>query len=575
MYSIGSFLQEEELSGLKLVVGGSNLQAEITNINIIDNPDSYDWLSSGDLLLTTGYFCRDDEAVQRQLIRELAELNCVGLAIKTRRYLDVIPEAMLEEAERLDFPLIEIPVQYPLSKICKVVFERLSGGGVEKADRFVSLYHSITESMLEPEGITRMLAILGDFIGNSVLLLGSKWELLGYAENEENPLPMAQYLRLQPGEVVFPEDFTCQMPADFAKYTKAVKRIYAVGDQRVVCRIMPLSGGNALFGYLLVWETRRKMQSIEYLALEIAVSALALDRYRTRQMEEIRMHIRQDFFDDLLSGKLQSAEEVDSIAGMHNMEADGTYLCTVAKLDSAVRGTENYVEMHDAFLRIKDRMIAAIAELAHDEGRSCISIHRGSLIITFLRLTRTESDQRIGEDNRQFIRRMYHRLHAVTEQYVLNIGVGEPTARLINVRRSFTQAQEAIRVSGGLRSTDGVHFYEDLIIYQLLNSGVENEKSTELYTLSIRSLVEYDRQNETNMVETLDCYFACKCNVSETAKALYIHRNTLIYRIEKIKTILGRDLKNSEERLLLQLGLRIYQVQQIRENGGGAAGKYS
>ena len=90
---------------------------------------------------------------------------------------------------------------------------------------------------------------------------------------------------------------------------------------------------------------------------------------------------------------------------------------------------------------------------------------------------------------------------------------------------------------------------------------MENEKSAELYTLSIRSLVEYDKQNATNMVETLDCYFACNCNVSETAKALFIHRNTLIYRIDKIKSILGRDLKDSEE----QLGLRVYQVRQIRE----------
>lgn len=79
------------------------------------------------------------------------------------------------------------------------------------------------------------------------------------------------------------------------------------------------------------------------------------------------------------------------------------------------------------------------------------------------------------------------------------------------------------------------------------------------------SRIEYDKQNATNMVETLDYYFACNCNVSETAKALFIHRNTLIYRIDKIKSILGRDLKDSEERLLLQLGLRVYQVRQIRE----------
>lgn len=47
MYTIGSFLREEELTGLKLMTDTADLQAEITNINIIDNPDSYDWLSSG------------------------------------------------------------------------------------------------------------------------------------------------------------------------------------------------------------------------------------------------------------------------------------------------------------------------------------------------------------------------------------------------------------------------------------------------------------------------------------------------------------------------------------------------
>ena len=82
MYTIGSFLREEELTGLKLMTDTADLQAEITNINIIDNPDSYDWLSSGDFLLTTGYFLRDDEAMQCQLVRELSELGCVGWPLK-------------------------------------------------------------------------------------------------------------------------------------------------------------------------------------------------------------------------------------------------------------------------------------------------------------------------------------------------------------------------------------------------------------------------------------------------------------------------------------------------------------
>lgn len=49
-------------------------------------------------------------------------------------------------------------------------------------------------------------------------------------------------------------------------------------------------------------------------------------------------------------------------------------------------------------------------------------------------------------------------------------------------------------------------------------------------------------------------------NISETAKEMFIHRNTLIYRIEKIKEILKTDLKNYEELLQIQLALRIYRL---------------
>lgn len=99
---------------------------------------------------------------------------------------------------------------------------------------------------------------------------GGKWELMAYAENAGNPMPLSRYLPLQKGEVIFPESITGNMPSDFSKYAKAIKRVFSAGEERAVCRILPVSGGNALFGYLVVWETGRKMQSVEYLALEIA-----------------------------------------------------------------------------------------------------------------------------------------------------------------------------------------------------------------------------------------------------------------------------------------------------------------
>ena len=62
------------------------------------------------------------------------------------------------------------------------------------------------------------------------------------------------------------------------------------------------------------------------------------------------------------------------------------------------------------------------------------------------------------------------------------------------------------------------------------------------------------------MIRTLEAYFERHGNLKKTANALYIHRNTLLYRLERIQDITGLDLNNPETRLALQLTLRIHKM---------------
>jgi PucR family transcriptional regulator, purine catabolism regulatory protein len=77
---------------------------------------------------------------------------------------------------------------------------------------------------------------------------------------------------------------------------------------------------------------------------------------------------------------------------------------------------------------------------------------------------------------------------------------------------------------------------------------------------SLGTIYEHDRMHGTSYIVTLENFFSNNLNISETAKAMFLHRNTLIYRIDKIKEILNSDLKNSEELLQLQLALKIFRL---------------
>jgi DNA-binding PucR family transcriptional regulator len=71
----------------------------------------------------------------------------------------------------------------------------------------------------------------------------------------------------------------------------------------------------------------------------------------------------------------------------------------------------------------------------------------------------------------------------------------------------------------------------------------------------VRPLAEYDRERRSDLVRTLDIYFAVGSNASEAADRLFLHRNSMLYRLERAQQLTGLDLREPASRLALQLGL--------------------
>ena len=71
----------------------------------------------------------------------------------------------------------------------------------------------------------------------------------------------------------------------------------------------------------------------------------------------------------------------------------------------------------------------------------------------------------------------------------------------------------------------------------------------------IGPLMEHDRTRRSDLVRTLKTYFATGANASEAADRLFLHRNSMIYRLERIQKLTGLDLKDHRVALALQLGL--------------------
>jgi sugar diacid utilization regulator len=134
-------------------------------------------------------------------------------------------------------------------------------------------------------------------------------------------------------------------------------------------------------------------------------------------------------------------------------------------------------------------------------------------------------------------------------------GMGEVARSPLEVRRSAAEAQDTARLGLLVVGPGHIARTADLGVYRLL---LALDKSGDLQPFVDRELapLRNTARKEDHLLETVEVYLACNGNLSEAARRLHLHRNSLLYRLHHIRDLLGHDLESPELRLALQLALK-------------------
>jgi purine catabolism regulator len=141
----------------------------------------------------------------------------------------------------------------------------------------------------------------------------------------------------------------------------------------------------------------------------------------------------------------------------------------------------------------------------------------------------------------------------------LAIGIGRPVENLLQLRGSYRDAAQAMTLEHRLRHNKP-QAYANLGVYRLLLPLSETNELRAFADQILGQLIVDERAGKTHLLETLRVYFECNGNVAQTAKQLFIHRNTLLYRLDRVREVGKVDLDDAETRLQLQLALRAYEL---------------
>jgi len=175
-----------------------------------------------------------------------------------------------------------------------------------------------------------------------------------------------------------------------------------------------------------------------------------------------------------------------------------------------------------------------------------------------------------GEAGRRASSAILRELESGLPGFAFAIGRSRHVADPLDLHRAGNEALLAVNVVEG----DPEHAelaYEDTGTYQLLLPHMrEPAELARFYDETVRPLVAYDEQYETDLLGTLATFLECDANVNATAARLFTHRHTIRYRFERVRELTGLDVSSSDGREKLSLGLKAMRVLGIAAPRGPA-----
>lgn len=308
--------------------------------------------------------------------------------------------------------------------------------------------------------------------------------------------------------------------------------------------IAAVTAGDELFG-ALVLRGHPGLDPVDQLTLERAAMVTSLLLLARRSAAEAEQRVRGELLDDLLDARDRDPRLLGDRARRLGADLTATHVVLAARLDATAPDAD-----HEADAR--RRLWAAASHLAAT-GHGLAAARDGGTVL-LLPLAR-------GDDATDLARRTARHLGTAVHEAV-TVGASAPVEDLVThpdaVAAAYTEARRCLDALGLLgRSGDGAAA-EDFGFLGLLLAGDRNV--TGFVDRTIGPVVAYDERRGTDLVRTLDAYFACGMSPARTKDELHVHVNTVAQRLERVGRLLGDDWQSPSRALEIQLALRLHRL---------------
>jgi purine catabolism regulator len=517
--------------GTMVIAGRRGLTRPVTWVSVLNTrPPAFPDLRGGEIALLSLDAMRllSDKLTLVTLVRDLAEMEVSAVGV-----LGEINHPAQDAAERLGIPLLRLPDTATLRDVERHIAQVLMGSPVSAEQRGQEVREQLLQLSTENRGLEALTEVLADMVGKTVVVQDKRlrplaaagplttqieWSAIEDALYDADPLPALFRDRMEVAQAS-PDPVTIPLPPT------NLRRLVA-----------PIVAGKMGRGFLsLIITPQQNYDDLDVAFARHGAAVCALEMAKEKAIREAQKRVQGNVLEQFLGGIISENEA----------------LLRLTRL--GYQPEQHYTTLYIGGVHTNAPTARQIEALCNEQasalGIGALVQPYGTEVIVF-----SQGDESTARDLALAVQgRTLERYHEAVA-----VGMGQCAFALSSWRESFQQAVAAFRTAHQWHLNAPLAFRE-MGVYRLLSLLAGSPELGKFYREILGELAE-DTPSNGEFILTLDAFFEEHGNLTRTAKRLHVHRNTLLYRMERIHEITGLDLDNPETRLAVNLALRIRRI---------------
>ncbi|MDO0822485.1 PucR family transcriptional regulator [Desulfosporosinus nitroreducens] len=440
--------------------------------------------------------------------------------------------------------LFEQRAPFPWPLFCEKAtdwLERELGRILTASERYSQM---IAKHLTNGDGFSFINSLLEVF-GCDIFLLNKQLEVLGWAGGKS--LPMAP-ISFKPPEIsnTLPNISSLSAPLNTGQWTEK-------GYQTIPLTWCPLSGSKGVLGFLGLAANLEDIGSIEQFFLHKTATLILLELIKTQSIQESERQHHRDFLFDLLYNNFDSLEVIISRGKLWGWNFARPHFVIVGEIpnydpDSADR--ERFEEL-----------VTEMCTLLQKRQPKTICLERNGQVVLLFPLQEMLPQSEWHGKAHELLEPIL-KMKSIPGKQPFQYGLGNLYNSARYLHRSLQEARTALELGKLFDNTDRLISFHGLGIMRLLHR-LDRQELEDYRSEVLGPLLKFDKDSNLDLEETLLAYFSCNTDLNDAGEKLYLHPNTLRYRLKKASEILDRDLSSLENQVNLFLALKIGKLKSL------------